>query len=153
MISRALLVLCILLTACTQRLPRKHIETVYRLISEPSDDLRKMEKAAIQSKAELDINFDTGIFTGRYKNHDFTGTYRIEHVSAGFVKGFFYRVSMEELERPESRSAEEEVFFKSLSAANRLYVAPDKLAEPAYTVLEIRSKEPSGKLIFVKINR
>jgi len=153
MIFRALLALCILLTACSHRLPRKHVETTYRLISEPSDDLRKPEKAAIRSKAELEIDFETGSFKGRYRNHDFKGNYLIEHVSAGFVKGFFYRVRMGDLHRPESQNVEEEAFFESLSGAKRLYVAPDKLAEPAYTLLEISGAEPAKKLILVKINR
>lgn len=152
MTFRTLLVLFMLLTACSHRLPRKRMSSTYRLVPELSDNLKKLKETAIRSKAEIEIDFETGYFKGRYRNHDFTGNYLIEHVSAGFVKGFFYRVRMEDLHRPEAQNGEEEAFFESLSRAKRLYVAPDKLAEPAYTLLEITAAEPAEKLILVKMN-
>lgn len=152
MTSRLFLILLLVFSACAHRPPRKGTETAYRLITELPDDLKKPEKAAVRSKAALELDFDTGHFKGWYKNHDFTGNYIIEHVSAGFVKGFFYRVRMENLNRPESGNTEENAFFEHLSTARRLYVAPDKRVDPAYTVLEISSAEPETKLIFIKIN-
>lgn len=149
MIFRVFLASILVFTACSHRLPRKGSELMYRLIPELSDDLKKLQKAADQAKAELEIDFETGNFKGRYQKHEFTGNYVIEHVSAGFVKGFFYRVSPGELNRPESRNAEEEAFFERLAGADRLYVAPDKLGAPAYTVLEIHAE--NGKLVFIKI--
>ncbi|MCD8539848.1 MAG: hypothetical protein LRY55_08835 [Leadbetterella sp.] len=56
------------------------------------------------------------------------------------------------MNRPEARNAGEEAFFEKLGSANRLYVAPDKLGDPAYWTLEIRRAEPEEKLVFVKIN-
>lgn len=170
MIFRVFPALLLVFTACSHRLPRKSSEITYRLVTELSDDLKKLQKATTRSKAELEIDFETGNFKGRYKSHDFTGNYVIEHVSAGFVKGFFYRVRVEDLHKPEPRGAEEEAFFEKLQAADRLYVAPDKLGSPAYTVLEISSPvgvlhapaqqqtqalphtTPETKLIFVKMN-
>ncbi len=153
MIFRVFTALLLVFTACSHRLPRKGPEITYRLVTELSDDLKKLQKAAARSKAELEIDFETGNFKGRYKDHDFTGNYVIKHVSAGFIKGFFYRVSPGSLNRPGSRNAEEEAFFEKLAAANRLYVAPDKLGDPAYTVLEITNPDSDAKLIFVKMNR
>lgn len=153
MTSRISLVLLILLAACSNRLPKKNMETTYRLVAEISDDLKELKKSAERSKAELEIDTETGHFKGRYKSHDFTGKYTVEHVSAGFVKGFFYRVKIEELNRPESRNEEEEAFFEHLSAARRLYFAPDKLNQPAYVTLEISRPDNDTKLVFVKINR
>ncbi|MBX2954243.1 MAG: hypothetical protein KF870_17220 [Leadbetterella sp.] len=152
MILRVFLASFFIFTACSHRLPRKSAEPAYRLVPELPEDLKKLEKAADRSRAEMEIDFETGHFKGRYLKHEFTGSYAIKHVSAGFVKGFFYRISLDSLNRPEHRNAEEEAFFGKLAEAKRLYVAPDKPGDPAYTVLEISNGEPEGKLTFVKIN-
>lgn len=144
--------LLMLFTACSSRLPRKSPETTYRLVAEVPDDLQKLERAAGRSKAMLEVDFETGRFKGRYKNHDFEGNYIIKHISAGFVKGFFYRVKIEDLKHPESKNDEERAFFKKLAAADRLYVAPDKLGNPAYTMLEVHDAATGTKLIFVRLN-
>ena len=151
MTFRISLVLLILLTACSNRLPKKNMQTTYRLVTEISDDLKALQKSATRSKAELEIDTETGHFRGRYKSHNFTGKYTIEHTSAGFVKGFFHRVRIEELDRPESRNEEEEAFFEHLSGARRLYIAPDKPGQPAYVTLEISRPDNDKKLVFVKI--
>jgi len=152
MIFRVFPVLLLVLTACSHRLPQKGAGTAYRLIPEVPDDLTKLRKVAGRSGAELDIDFETGRFSGRYRKHDFTGSYAIEHVSAGFVKGFIYRVHMESTEHPRPRNRKEKAFFEHLTGAGRLYAAPDKLRDPAYTVLEISGEGTEDKLLFVKIN-
>ncbi len=153
MIFRILPVLLALLAACSHRLPRKSPENTYRLVSEVSDDLQKLKKAAGRSKVMLEIDFETGRFNGRYKDHDFTGNYTIEHVSAGFVKGFFYRVKLGDLKQPESKNSGEQAFFEKLAAVDRFYVAPDRPANPSYTILELRDATSSGtKLLFIRLN-
>ncbi len=145
MTFRTFLILALFLTACSHR-----ISPSYRLVTELSEDLKELQKTAARSKTAWEVDLETGDFKGRYKSHTFTGKYAIEHVSAGFVKGFFYRVKLQELNRPSSRNAGEEAFFERLSAARRLYVAPDKLRQPDYTFMEVTGPG-SDKMVFVKL--
>ncbi len=148
---RLLLLFLLVLTACSPRLPRQGNDAFYRHVSGLQED--KLPKELSRSRVTLEVNFETGDFTGKYRKHDFTGKFSIDHVSAGFVKGFFYRVHLEKLTRLPSGNAEEEAFFEHLSAASRLYLAPDRLPAPTYTFLEIRKPGNESPLIFVKMFR
>ena len=152
MISRIFPLLLVLLTACSHRLPYQGTEAAYRWVTEVPDDLKKLKKGVRRSPAMLEIDFETGDFKGRYKTHNFKGKYRIEHVSSGFVKGFFYRVKAEDLQFPESKNTKAQALFKNLSTSSRLYVAPDTPRDPAYTFLEVYDPNSGTKTLWVKLN-
>ncbi len=126
-------------------------EPFYRLVSSVSESTEELKKDARKSKIQLEIDFETGNFKGKYRDNAFQGNYTIEHTSAGFTKGFFYRVSLGGLSKGVSESAEEDAFFEQLINCKRISVVPDKLANPTYIVLEFSENDKKIQMVkFVK---
>lgn len=126
-------------------------EPFYRLVSSVSENVEDLKKDARKSKVQLEMDFETGNFKGKYRETDFQGSYSIEHTSAGFAKGFFYRVSLAGLSKGVSQSTAEDAFFEHLINCKRISVVPDKLANPTYIVLEF--SENDKKIQMVKFTK
>jgi hypothetical protein len=126
-------------------------EPYYKLVSSISENAEDLKKEVRKSKVQLEMDFETGDFKGRYIDTDFHGNYIIEHTSAGFAKGFYYRVSLGGLSKGLSTSAEEEAFFEQLIRCKKISVMPDKLANPSYIRIELSDNDQKIQLVkFIK---
>lgn len=146
-----ILLLSLLLLSCSKRRINLTTEPFYKLVSSVSENTEEIKKDVRKSKVQLEIDFETGNFKGKYRDTDFQGSYTIEHTSAGFAKGFFYRVSLAGLSKGVSDSAEEEAFFEHLINCKRISLVPDKLTYPNYIVLEFTASDEKIQMVkFVK---
>lgn len=131
------------LLACSKKLASQNS---YLLKNENQEIAKESFKKADIS---FDMDFQNGKFSGTYKGRNFSGLYNINHTSSGFVKGFFYRVSLISLEKKAPASLEEERFFEHILKTTRISVQPDQLNAPSYIQLELDAPN-SNKLIFIK---
>lgn len=106
---------------------------------------------AVKSGDYLEIDFETGLFTGMYQAQKFSGVWDLQVRAAGFVKGFNYSVDLGYLQRNiPLKSSPYEVLTDRLARANRFFVYPDNLASPTWDFIEIYSEAFNGKLLLVK---
>ncbi len=114
---------------------------IYKLVKNASEDIDALKKAVQKSDVSLEMNFDTGSFTGKYDEMTFSGKYTIIKVTSGLAKGFNYQVELESLQNDPANSKAEEKFIKHLATCNSIFVAPNRLYQPTHTQLDIRSED------------
>lgn len=146
---RLLLFSFLLIFGCTKKMNFSPDD--YLLLKTIPSELSEIQKLGKKSKAAIQINLKTGEFSGKYGNKDFSGKYNIEHTSAGFAKGFYYRVSLDSLSKPNSSSEKEIAFFDNLAKCKKISFMPDVLANPSYFTIEMSNPESESILEFVKI--
>lgn len=108
----------------------------------------QIEKAVNKSKVKLELNEETGSFSGIMNSNKFRGQLDLGKVSSGFVKGFYVNTELGYLQTGSSDDKLFGRFTSSLANASRLYFYNDKLIDPRWSVLEISIKE-GDKLIFI----
>lgn len=128
-----------------------YTDPYYKLINSAHENVDELKNNAKKSKVKLIVDFETGAFEGNYKDNNFKGSYTIEHTSAGFSKGFFYRVSLESLKKAVSASSEEDEFFDQIINCNKISIVPDKLSNPSYVILELAGN--GKKITMIKFTK
>jgi hypothetical protein len=143
-------VLLILLTlvACKPQKPMQISlpKNVYRLVKTTPEDLEDLKKVIVKSKTSMEIDFDSGEFTGLFEKIKFNGKYKINRVSAGISKGFNYELELEALQTDATTTKSQEKFFEHIVNASTIFVGPNKLYKPEYMEMRVKSGEEIIKL-------
>jgi hypothetical protein len=122
----------------------------YRFVKNASDEFESLKKAISKSDVLLEMNFDSGIFKGKYGKLNYHGKYTIKKVNSGFTKGFNYEVELESLESDPTNSKSEEKFIQSLVSCTSIFISPNRLYQPTHTQLDIKSE--NQKISFYLLN-
>ncbi len=116
-------------------------------------DLNPTElNTAVNSQNWIDIDMDSGKYSGIFQGYRFSGIFIINNVSSGFVKGFSYQVELGYLQRDVNLVPSYNLFTNSLALASRFYFYPDILASPEWHFIEISISNSLNKLFFIKKN-
>lgn len=125
---------------------------VYKFVKSASEDFEKVNKLALKSKNTIEIDMESGKFSGTYNSIDFEGKFDILKVNSMLSKGFSYKVSLGYLSKSESSNQDDERFFNILIQADKISIVPEKLIQPKFVKLNISSEALEKSLNFVKLN-